>query len=111
MKGNFVICEAKILYFSKYVRSTKCTAGQAAVQKTWIWAKQMESFRPYISFAKTSSNVSGIEPSLFPESSQSHMDDESNEELMNQSTVFMPAVDAEMCNCPFFCRYLLKKLK
>ncbi|XP_034476068.1 transcription factor Adf-1-like [Drosophila innubila] len=89
--------------FSKYLRSTKRITGKAAVHKTWIWAKQMESFRPFISFAKTSSNASGIEPSKpssFTETFQcteppeSHMDDESNDEL-NQSIVSIPAVDAE----------------
>ncbi|XP_062135696.1 uncharacterized protein LOC133845288 isoform X2 [Drosophila sulfurigaster albostrigata] len=90
--------------FSKYVRSTKCTTGQAAVHKTWIWAKQMEYFRPFISFAKTSSNVSGIElsePFSFTEtfqckeeSPESHMDDESNDEF-NQSIVSNSTVDTE----------------
>ncbi|XP_060653290.1 uncharacterized protein LOC132789347 [Drosophila nasuta] len=90
--------------FSKYVRSTKCTTGQSAVHKTWIWAKQMESFRPFISSTKTSSNVSCIEPSepfsfteafqCKEESPESHMDDEINDEL-NQSIVSIPAVDTE----------------
>ena len=77
------------------MRSTKCTTGQAAVHKTWIWAKQMESFPPFISFAKTSSNVSSIEisePFSFTETFQCaevpecHIDDQSNDEL-NQSTI------------------------
>ena len=83
------------------MRSTKCTTGQAAVHKTWIWAKQMESFRPFISFAKTSSNVSSIEisePFSFTETFQCaevpecHIDDLSNDEL-NQSTVSTAAFD------------------
>ncbi|XP_034104039.1 uncharacterized protein LOC117567879 [Drosophila albomicans] len=88
--------------FSKYVRSTKCTTGQAAVHKTWIWAEQMESFRPFISSTKTSSNVSCIEPSepfSFTEAFQCkeespESDDEINDEL-NQSIVSIPAVDTE----------------
>ena len=61
----------------------------------------MESFRPFISFAKTSSNVSSIEisePLSFTETFQCaevpecHIDDLSNDEL-NQSTVSTAAFD------------------
>lgn len=45
--------------YAKYLRSTKTKTGQSAKRyKNWQWAKQMEAFKPYLSFANTVSNVS-----------------------------------------------------
>ncbi|XP_045467019.1 transcription factor Adf-1-like [Harmonia axyridis] len=47
--------------YAKYIRGHKITTGQATnLKKKWIWADQMEGFRPFLSFTKTSSNVSEI---------------------------------------------------
>ncbi|CAL1671958.1 unnamed protein product [Lasius platythorax] len=45
--------------YAKYLRSIKTKTGQSAKRyKNWQWAKQMEAFKPYLSFANTVSNVS-----------------------------------------------------
>lgn len=47
--------------YAKYIRSTKTKTGQAATKaKVWVWAHHMEAFRPFLTFAKTISNVSKI---------------------------------------------------
>lgn len=45
----------------RYIKATKTKTGQAAKRrKQWQWSNQMEVFRPFMSFAKTSSNVAEI---------------------------------------------------
>lgn len=47
--------------YAKYIRTNKTKTRQEANNtKTWIWADHMEAFKPYLNFAKTSSNVSNI---------------------------------------------------
>lgn len=49
--------------YAKYIRSTKTKTGQAVNNmKKWLWAEHMTAFRPYLTFAKTSSNISDINP-------------------------------------------------
>ncbi|XP_050305347.1 uncharacterized protein LOC126742654 [Anthonomus grandis grandis] len=47
--------------FSKHLRSEKTRTGQAAKSisryKAWPWAQHMESFRPFLQFAVTDSNI------------------------------------------------------
>lgn len=48
--------------YAKHLRSLKTTTGQSAQKKLykWQWAKQMETFRPFMSFAKTESNIAEV---------------------------------------------------
>uniref|UniRef100_A0A6P7GZI3 Uncharacterized protein LOC114344940 n=1 Tax=Diabrotica virgifera virgifera TaxID=50390 RepID=A0A6P7GZI3_DIAVI len=47
--------------YAKYIRTSKTKTGQAVNStKKWIWADQMEAFKPFLSFAKTTSNVSDV---------------------------------------------------
>ncbi|KAL1516119.1 hypothetical protein ABEB36_000040 [Hypothenemus hampei] len=60
--------------YIRNLKSNKTKTGQAAkVGKKWQWSDQMEMFRPFLSFSKTSSNISGIvdnnSESLFSEHS------------------------------------------
>ncbi|KAH1000576.1 hypothetical protein HUJ04_012885, partial [Dendroctonus ponderosae] len=44
--------------YVRIIRLSKTKTGQAAKQsKKWQWSKHMENFRPFLTFAKTSSNV------------------------------------------------------
>lgn len=47
--------------FSKHLRSEKTRTGQAAKSicryKTWPWAQHMGTFRPFLQFAVTYSNI------------------------------------------------------
>lgn len=49
--------------YAKFLRNSKTKTGQAASSKKWLWAKQMEYLRPFLAFAKTSSNVAAPETS------------------------------------------------
>lgn len=45
--------------FAKYIKGTKTKTGQAVNNtKKWMWAEQMKAFRPFLAFAKTSTNIS-----------------------------------------------------
>jgi len=45
--------------FMRHIKTNKTQSGQAAKSgKKWQWADQVEAFCPFLSFAKTSSNVS-----------------------------------------------------
>lgn len=55
--------------YAKYVRRNK--TGQAANRaKKWIWADQMKAFDPYLTSAKTSSNVSDADSETNTESAE-----------------------------------------
>lgn len=47
--------------FAKYIKSNKNKTGQTTTKfKKWIWADQMEVFRPFLNATQTTSNVSDI---------------------------------------------------
>ena len=47
--------------YMRHIKTNKTKTGQATKSgKKWLWADQMEAFCPFLSFAKTSSNVSEI---------------------------------------------------
>ncbi|XP_072377881.1 uncharacterized protein, partial [Diabrotica undecimpunctata] len=49
--------------YAKHIRSLKTTTGQSAKKlHKWQWANQMEFFRSFLSFAKTTSNIADVPP-------------------------------------------------
>lgn len=64
--------------FAKYIKSNKNKTGQTATKfKKWIWADQMEGFRPFLTAAQPTSNSdiyseesTNIEPTEFVEISE-----------------------------------------
>ncbi|KAB0790548.1 hypothetical protein PPYR_15052, partial [Photinus pyralis] len=70
--------------YAKYIRTNKTRTGQAASdKKKWIWADHMESFKPFLNFAKTASNVTDVdtqESEAFPniESPENILTDENS---------------------------------
>lgn len=60
--------------YAKYLKSAKTKTGQAAKKKKWIWAEHMRAFQPFLSFAKTSSNIGFINTSMEYESDEMTLD-------------------------------------
>lgn len=81
------------------MRSLKTTTGQSAQQKLhkWQWAKQMEAFRPFMSFAKTVSNITDVrdERNSYSESADIHIHEASQSPSSSKPLQDELTLDAE----------------
>lgn len=69
------------------MRSQKTRTGQAAnFNRKWIWADQMEFFKPFLRFATTSSNVKNLEIS-----DQNYSYGESDSQIIYESNLEIDA--------------------
>lgn len=66
--------------YSKFLKSVKSTTGQSAKKNysNWQWAKHMESFKPFLAYAKTDTN---LEPLQVRQLDEAENDLDYNEEL------------------------------
>lgn len=73
--------------YVRFIRINKTKTGQAAKQsKKWQWSDHMEAFRPFLTFAKTSSNVPEYINETESTEELNNVNDNTQETNINQET-------------------------